>query len=155
MELHPSLFPSELPQFVGPWTLQGVESVPQGCWPMFTPMLQVVWMSFGWWTILDTHGKLLGVKNPAVLQFFTQSGVPGNHYHIPVQRHLHLLPIHPLSEWHTYTIHVSIVSRLKNPSLTYLLSFIYTDWSGFNINKGSKLSPLFTWSVCHEKSRCS
>uniref|UniRef100_A0A8C7FQH2 Engulfment and cell motility 1 n=1 Tax=Oncorhynchus kisutch TaxID=8019 RepID=A0A8C7FQH2_ONCKI len=29
-------------------------------------------MSFAWWTILDTHGKLLSVKNPAVLQFLTQ-----------------------------------------------------------------------------------
>jgi hypothetical protein len=81
--MHPSLFPSELPQFVGPWTLQGVESVPQGCWPILTPMLQVVWMSFGCWTILDTHEKLLGVKNPAALQFFTQSGVPGTYYHPP------------------------------------------------------------------------
>jgi hypothetical protein len=35
------------------------------------------------------------------------------------------------SEWHTYTIHVSIISRLKNPSLTHLLPFIYTDWSEF------------------------
>jgi hypothetical protein len=25
-----------------------------------------------------------------------------------------------------------MVSRLKNPSLTRLLPFIYTDWSGFN-----------------------
>jgi hypothetical protein len=33
---------------------------------------QVVWMSFGWWTILDTHGKLLSVKNPVALQFLTQ-----------------------------------------------------------------------------------
>jgi hypothetical protein len=31
--------------------------------------LQVGWMSFGWWTILDTCGKLLSVKNSAALQF--------------------------------------------------------------------------------------
>jgi hypothetical protein len=30
-------------------------------------------------------------------------------------------PAHLSSEWPTYTIHVSIVSRLKNPSLTWLL----------------------------------
>jgi hypothetical protein len=31
-------------------------------------------------------------------------------------------------KWHTYTIHVSIVSRLKNHSLTCLLPpFIYAD----------------------------
>uniref|UniRef100_A0A4W5L8I7 PR domain zinc finger protein 10 n=1 Tax=Hucho hucho TaxID=62062 RepID=A0A4W5L8I7_9TELE len=41
IELHP-LLPSEQPQFVGSWTLQGVESVPQGCWPMLTPMLPTV-----------------------------------------------------------------------------------------------------------------
>uniref|UniRef100_A0A8C8CL49 ELMO domain-containing protein n=1 Tax=Oncorhynchus tshawytscha TaxID=74940 RepID=A0A8C8CL49_ONCTS len=29
-------------------------------------------MSFEWWTILDTHRKLLSVKNPSVLQFLTQ-----------------------------------------------------------------------------------
>ena len=34
----------------------------------FPRLCQVVWMSFGWWTILDTHGKLLSVKNQAVLQ---------------------------------------------------------------------------------------
>jgi hypothetical protein len=38
-------------------------------------------MSFGWWTILDTDGKLLSVKNPAALQFFTQTGAPGTYYH--------------------------------------------------------------------------
>uniref|UniRef100_A0A4W5NN09 Protein kinase AMP-activated non-catalytic subunit gamma 2 n=1 Tax=Hucho hucho TaxID=62062 RepID=A0A4W5NN09_9TELE len=30
---------------------------------------QVGWMSFGWWTILDTHGKMLSVKNPAAFIF--------------------------------------------------------------------------------------
>ena len=48
----------------------------------------------------------------------------------------------PFTLWHTYTIHVSIVSRLKHSYLTCLLPFIYTDWSG--LNKGS---PGFTWSV--------
>ena len=40
---------------------------------------------------------------------------------------------HSPSEWHTFTIHVS---RLKNPSLTSLLPFIYTDWTR-NINDRS------------------
>uniref|UniRef100_A0A4W5MLI1 Fibronectin type-III domain-containing protein n=1 Tax=Hucho hucho TaxID=62062 RepID=A0A4W5MLI1_9TELE len=33
------------------WTLQGVESVPQGCWPMLTPMLPTVvssWLDVHW-----------------------------------------------------------------------------------------------------------
>jgi hypothetical protein len=36
-------------------------------------------MSFGWWTILDTHGKLLRVINPAALQFLmlVLGGIPG------------------------------------------------------------------------------
>uniref|UniRef100_A0A4W5R7M6 small monomeric GTPase n=1 Tax=Hucho hucho TaxID=62062 RepID=A0A4W5R7M6_9TELE len=38
----PILLPSEQPQFVGAWTLQGVKSVSQGCWPMLTPMLSTV-----------------------------------------------------------------------------------------------------------------
>ena len=78
---------------------------------------QVGWMSFGWWTILDTQGKLLSVKNPAVLQFLKQTGAPGTYYHT----------------------HVSIVSSLKNPSLTRLLPFIYTDEVDLtsDINKGS------------------
>ena len=44
------------------------------CWlQWFSQLCQVGWMSFGWWTILDTHGKLLRVKNPAELQFLTHS----------------------------------------------------------------------------------
>ena len=72
-------------RFVAAWTLQGIKSIPQGCWPMLTPKLlqscQLDWMSFGRWTILDTHGKLLSVKNLAALQFLTQTGAPGTYYH--------------------------------------------------------------------------
>jgi hypothetical protein len=42
------------------------------CWLQCFPQLcQVGWMSFGWWTILDTRGKLLSVKNPTSLQVDT------------------------------------------------------------------------------------
>ena len=44
-------------------------------------LCQVVWMSFGWWIILDTYIKLLSVKNPAPLQFLTQTVAPGTYYH--------------------------------------------------------------------------
>ena len=42
----------------------------------------------------------------------------------PIQRHLNILSC-PFTLWmaHTYTIHVSFVSRLKSPSLTCLLPF--------------------------------
>ena len=57
--------------------LKGTESIPLGCWPMLNPMLpqlcQVGWMSFVWWTILDTDRKMLSVINPATLQFLTHS----------------------------------------------------------------------------------
>ena len=33
------LLPWEQPQSIRAWTLQGVESIPQGCWSMLTPML--------------------------------------------------------------------------------------------------------------------
>jgi hypothetical protein len=85
VEMHP-LFPSEQPQFIGAWILQGV-----GCWPMLTPMLPTFVSNcplgggplyFGRWTILETHRKLLSVKNPTELQFLTQTSAPGT-YHTP------------------------------------------------------------------------
>ena len=49
---------------------------------MLTPMLSTVVSSWlGWWTILDTHGELLSVKNPAALQFLTQTVEPGTYYY--------------------------------------------------------------------------
>jgi hypothetical protein len=84
-------------------------------------------MSFGWWTILDTHGKLLSMKNPAALQFLKQTGAPGTNYHTLFKGISMFCLAHSPFEWPTYTIHVSIVSRLKNNYLTSLLHFIYTD----------------------------
>jgi hypothetical protein len=86
------------------------------CWLQCVPQCQVGWMSFGWWTILDTHGKLLIVKNPAALQFLTQTGAPGTYYHTPFKGTSIFCLAPSLSEWHTHTIRVSILSRLKNPS---------------------------------------
>ena len=57
------------------------------------------WMSFGWWTILDTHGKLLSMKNQAVLQFFTHSNQCTWH-----QLPSFILPIHPLNGTHTHSM---------------------------------------------------
>jgi hypothetical protein len=44
---------------------------------------RVGWMAGWWWTILYTHRKLLSVKNPAALQFLTQTGALGTYYHTP------------------------------------------------------------------------
>ena len=62
------------------------------CWRQCFPQLcQDVRMSFGWWTILDTHMKLLSGKNPAVLQFLTHSNQRAWHMlPYPVQRHFNL-----------------------------------------------------------------
>jgi hypothetical protein len=48
---------------------------------MLQTVVQVRWVSFGWWTILDTHGILLSMKKPSVLQFLTQTGATGTYYH--------------------------------------------------------------------------
>jgi hypothetical protein len=92
------------------------------CWLQSFPQLcQIVWMSFGWWTILDTHRKLLCEKpsSVAVLDTLKPVCLAPTTIQYPVQRHLNSLslPISPLNGTHTH-----------NPSLTCLLSFIYTDW---------------------------
>ena len=116
-----------------PWTLQGVESVPQGFWLMLITMLSSVVSSW-----LD----LLRVVDHS---WYTQeTGECGKTQQrcSSWRKAVHLAPTtiarskahksclaHPLSEWHTYTIHVS---RLKNPSFNLSPPVIYTDWSGFN-----------------------
>ena len=55
------------------------------------------------------HRILLSVKNPAALQFLTQTGVPGTQYHTLFKRTSIFCLAYSSSEWHTYTIHVSVV----------------------------------------------
>ena len=76
----------EQPQLVGAWTLHGVESIPQGCWPMLTPMLPTVlwsWLDVLWvvdhsWYKQET---VVSVKPSSVAVLDTQTGVPGTYYH--------------------------------------------------------------------------
>ena len=75
------LLPSEQPQFVRAWTLQEHSTGMLANVDSNASHSQVAWMSLEWWTILDIHRKLLSVKNPAVLQFLTQTGVPGTYYY--------------------------------------------------------------------------
>jgi hypothetical protein len=55
------------------------------------PKLKVVWMSFGWWTILDTHRKLLSVENPAAFGVLDTNRCAWHLLQYPVQRHLNIL----------------------------------------------------------------
>jgi hypothetical protein len=75
-------------------------------------------MFFGWWIILDTHGKLLSVKNPAALQFLTQTSAPGTYYHTPfkIQLKLFVLPIHPLNGTHTQSMSQLSLQLVSSPS---------------------------------------
>jgi hypothetical protein len=59
-------------------------------------------MSFGWSTILDTHGKLFSIKSQAALQFLAQTDAPGTYYQTLFKgTYIFALPIHPLNGTHT------------------------------------------------------
>ena len=110
----------EQPQFVGTWTQQGVKSVPQGCWPMLTPMLPTVVSS--WLDVLSVvdHSwytwETVECENPRRVAVIDANRCGWHLLQYPVQKHLHFLSWHSPSEWYIYTIHVSVVSRLKCPS---------------------------------------
>ena len=88
----------------------------------------------------------------------TQTGAPGTYYHTPFKGTFIFCLAISHSEWHKYTILVSIVSKLKNPSSACLLHFIYTDWSGFNKWHQSGFIAC-TWihlvSLCYERAEHS
>jgi hypothetical protein len=71
-------------------------------------------MSFAWWTILDTHGKLLNVKSPSsVAVLDTLKLVCLATITIPRSKALKsFVLLIQTYEWHTHTIPVSVVSRL-------------------------------------------
>ena len=75
-----------------------------------------------------THkGNCLPWKTQQRCSFWhTQTGAHGTYYHTQFKGIIFCLA-HSPSEWHTHTIHISIVSRLKNAPLICLLLFIYTD----------------------------
>jgi hypothetical protein len=95
------------------------------------------WMSFGWWTILDTHGKMLRVKNPAALQFLTQK-----------QRAWHLLP-YPALTYFVLPIH-PLNGHMHNPYLkACLLPFIYTLIEEDFMERAGVLNVLYTQCIVH------
>ena len=116
----------------GSGTLQGVESLPQGFWPMLTPMLPTVvssWLDVLW--LVDhswyTKGNCWEWKTQQRCSswhkpvFLTPTTVPCSK-----APQYFVFSIHPLNVTHTQSMS-QFVSRLKNPSLTRLLPFIYTD----------------------------
>ena len=102
--------PSEQPQFVSMdyKVLKAFHRDAGPCWVQYFPQLcHVGCMSLWWWTILDTHGKLLSMKNPAALQFLTHSNW--------CAWHLLSYPMHPV-----LTIHALKGTHTHNPCLNCL-----------------------------------
>jgi hypothetical protein len=104
--LHPIL-PSEQTQFIGAWTLQGVQSISQGCWPMLTPMLPAVvssWLDVLWmvdhsWYTQET----VDCENPEALQFLTHKLVRLAPTTRPCSKALKYLLSCPFTLWMSHT----------------------------------------------------
>ena len=142
--LLPSSLPSKQPQFAGAWTLQGVESVSQGCWPMLTPLLPTVvssWLDFLWvvdhsWYTQETV-ECEKLSSVAVLDTLKPVGLAP----YLVQRHFNLLS--SPSMVHTHTIIVLIASRLKNLSWVAQHSkALHLSSRGVNAVPGSNLGCI-------------
>ena len=74
------------------------------CWlQCFSQLCQVGWMSFGWWTVVDTHKKLLCKKPSSVAVLDTLKPVrmaPTTILHSKALKYF-VLPIHPLNGTHS------------------------------------------------------
>uniref|UniRef100_A0A4W5QRG8 Ig-like domain-containing protein n=1 Tax=Hucho hucho TaxID=62062 RepID=A0A4W5QRG8_9TELE len=68
------------------------------------------WLSFGWWTILSTHGKLLSVKTPATLQFLRHSN----------RCAWHLLPYPVLKALTYFVLHIPPLNGTHTQSMSQL-----------------------------------
>ena len=110
IELHP-LLPSEQPQFVRAWTLRGVESVPQGCWPMSTSIVQCcvklpVCPSGGGPSLTHTWETVECEKPSSIAVLDRLKSVHLAPTTIPRSKALtfYVLPIHPLNGTHTQSM---------------------------------------------------
>ena len=92
--------------------------------------LDVLWVvGYSWytWEIVECEKP----SSVAVLDTL-KTDAPGTCYHTPFKGTSIFCLAHSPSEWNTYTIHVSIVSRLKNPSLHVSSPSSTLIWSGFS-----------------------
>ena len=81
------------------------------CWLHCFPQLcRVGWMSFGWWTILDTHRKLLTIKKNSSVAVLDTNQCAWYLLPSPVQRHIHILSC-PFTLW---------MAHIDNPCLNCL-----------------------------------
>jgi hypothetical protein len=99
---------------------QGVERVPQGCWPMLTPVLPTVvscWLDALWVVNQSwyTRGNVKRKRKTAVLQFLKQNRCALVPTTMPKALKYFVLPIHPLHGTRTQSMS-RVVSRLKHPS---------------------------------------
>ena len=126
------LLPSERPQFIRAWTLQGVESIPQGCWLMLTSMLPTVvssWLDVLWvldhsWYTLET----VECENPSwVAVLDTLKLVRLAPTTIPRTRHLNILSC-PFTLWMAH-IHNPILNCRKALKSLFNLSLpLHQHW---------------------------
>jgi hypothetical protein len=94
--------PSPQPEYVVAWTLQGVERIPQGCWPMSTPIILTVVKLAG---CPLSGGPLLSMKNPSSVPVLDTNRCLATTT-IPLSKALtsFVLPIQPLNGTHTQSI---------------------------------------------------
>ena len=93
-----SCTPSFCPQFIGAWTLHGVESIPHGCWTMLTPMLP---------TVVKLAGCPVEHEKPSSVAVLDTNRWAWQLLQYPVQRHLNLLSC-PFTLW---------MAHINNPCL--------------------------------------
>ena len=99
------------------------------CWLLCFPQLgQAGWMTFRCWAILDTHGKLLSMKNTASIAVLDRNRCSWHLLPYLFQRHLQFVS-YPFYFWMAH-MHNPCLNCLKSYKSFFNLSPHF--WSGFN-----------------------